>query len=97
MAVQIVQYIDLRHTIDVNPPTYHYVPYKDEVLELQNQLAVTEHDAHEANDMSEELKAKLLELQLEQQLREKTTEKTDIPISRESSAKLSVCLCTEIF
>jgi len=28
MAVQIVQYLDLRNTIDVNPPTYHYVTYK---------------------------------------------------------------------
>lgn len=28
MSVQVVQYIDLRHTIDVNPPSYHYIPYK---------------------------------------------------------------------
>ena len=28
MAVQIVQYMDLRHTIDINPPTFHYVTYK---------------------------------------------------------------------
>ena len=26
--MQIVQYMDLRHTIDINPPTFHYVTYK---------------------------------------------------------------------
>ena len=34
--MQVVQYMDLRHTIDINPPTFHYVTYKVSVLLLND-------------------------------------------------------------
>ncbi|XP_053387320.1 uncharacterized protein LOC123542904 [Mercenaria mercenaria] len=57
----------------------------EELLSVREQITLVEQQALEANSHSDELRAKLIELQL----REPTKENIEAPLSRESSATLS--------
>lgn len=61
-------------------------------MTLQDQVKFAEQQALEATGMSEDLRAKLFELELG----EPTKDNIDDPISRQSSANLSVCGALEM-
>ncbi|KAL3884703.1 hypothetical protein ACJMK2_024815 [Sinanodonta woodiana] len=64
MAVQLVQYMDLRHTIDINPPSYQYLTYQEELEKALEKLATAERNAQAAADEVDQLRRTLIELQL---------------------------------
>ncbi|CAC5411822.1 unnamed protein product [Mytilus coruscus] len=64
MAVQLVQYMDLRQAIDINPPSYHIIQIQAESGEIQKKIDEAEQAAKAAEEEADSLRHNLIELQL---------------------------------